>query len=485
MFSLNLREKVTAGLFSYLLIYLIFGSVVLSDFAKFNEYVTLLIRSVKLGNICLEIRRYEKNYIISQDLDDYQTTKKYINEALDHVNVIVSDLKETAPPLLLHRLQTRLKDYSEVFSDFRINTASIFPDNLPEQTQTNVREQGKELIELSNDLIAYEQESLRQFITEAKVPIVVALLFLGVFTTVLVVLVSKKLITSLKSLESAADTIAKGTFRPLALPRQKDEIYSVKQAFNLMVQELEQRQHDLLQAHKLSSIGTLTSGIAHQLNNPLNNISTSCQIAVSGIEKNDMQGVSRMLSNISDETQRAAKIVRDLLEFCREMNFFIHPSNLADVVDHVFALAANNIPAGVRLTKDVPHDLTVDMDPQKMTEALLNLVLNALQSMPISSGGTVTISASVDRLKDEVTIIVADTGCGIAPEHMDSIFEPFFTTKEIGKGTGLGLAVVYGIINKHQGTIAAKSTPESGSRFIITLPIHAGSDSKDTSASGE
>jgi len=474
IFSLNLREKVAATLFSYLLIYLIFGSVIFSNFAKFNEHATLLIRSVKLGNICLEIRRYEKNYIISRKLEDYLTTKNYINEALDSINIIVSDLKETAPPLLLHRLQTRLKEYSEVFSDFRINTATILPESLPRQTQINVRELGKELIEISNDLISYEQETLKQFVAEAKLPIVVASLFLMVFTTVLAVFLSKKLITSLKSLESAAETIAKGTFLPLVLPKQKDEIYSVKQAFNLMVEELEQRQRHLLQAHKLSSIGTLTSGIAHQLNNPLNNISTSSQIAVAGLDRQDLPSVAKMLDNISNETRRAAEIVQDLLEFSREKNFFIHPASMADVVDQVLNIAANSTPEGIHLKKDVPPDLLVDMDSQKITEALLNLVLNAIHSIPVPPGGIVSVSASVDRQKDEAVIVVADNGCGIPPEYQDSIFEPFFTTKEIGTGTGLGLAVAYGIVNKHQGTISVQSTPGSGSFFTISLPLHAG-----------
>jgi len=302
-----------------------------------------------------------------------------------------------------------------------------------------------------------------------------------VFTTVLAILLSKALITSLKSLETAARTIAKGTFAPLPLPRQKDEIYSVKQAFNLMVKELEQRQHHLLQAQKLSSIGTLTSGIAHQLNNPLNNISTSCQIATAELQQQDLPNISRMLANINAETQRAAKIVYDLLEFCREMNFFIHPSNLSEVVDHVCNLVANSTPDDVLITKNVPNDLIADMDPQKMTEALLNLVLNAIQSVPVPPGGTVSISASIDTLKNHVVIIVSDTGCGIPPEHLDSIFEPFFTTKETGKGTGLGLAVVYGIVNKHNGAIEVNSIPGIGSRFIVTLPLHAGLDRQHTS----
>jgi two-component system, NtrC family, sensor kinase len=289
----------------------------------------------------------------------------------------------------------------------------------------------------------------------------------------LAIFISKKLFDSLDSLQQAADTVARGTFLPLSLPKQKDEIYGVRRAFNMMVEELEQRQQHLIQAQKLSSIGTLTSGVAHQLNNPLNNISTSCQIAIAELEKNGSPSIGKMLENISHETQRAAGIVKDLLEFSREMNFLIRPANLAAVVDQVLHLAMNNTPAGITITKDIPADLIIDIDPQKMAEALLNLVINAIQAIPVPPGGKISVSAAADVRLSEVTIIVADTGPGIPQEHRQNIFEPFFTTKEIGKGTGLGLSVVYGIVKKHNGNIRVKSVPGQGSRFIISLPLHA------------
>ena len=475
MFSLNLREKVIAGLFSYLIIYIIFGCAVFADFTRFNEDVLILIRSVKLGNICLEIRRYEKNYIMSGDPADYQTTKKYILEGLDYVNTLLSDLKETAPPILLHRLQTRLEEYNQLFSDFHTEIPQALPRDVRDQSRTGLRQQGKELIDISNDLIAYEQEALKRFISEAKYPIIIALFFLLVFTSVLAIFISKKLFDSLDSLQQAADTVARGTFLPLSLPKQKDEIYGVRKAFNMMVEELEQRQQHLIQAQKLSSIGTLTSGVAHQLNNPLNNISTSCQIALAGLDRQDSSGIRKMLENIGQETQRAAEIVKDLLEFSREINFLVRPTNFAAVVDQVLNLAIR--PTGITITKEIPPDLVLDIDPQKMVEALLNLVINAIQAISVPPGGMISLSASVDLLKSEATIVVADTGRGIPQEHQQKIFEPFFTTKEIGKGTGLGLSVVYGIIKKHHGNIRVKSTPGQGSRFIISLPLHAGSGS--------
>ena len=473
MFSLNLREKVIAGLFSYLIIYLIFGCAVFADFTKFNEDVLILIRSVKLGNICLEIRRYEKNYVISGNPADYQTAKKYIGEGLDYVNTLVSDLKETAPPILLHRLQTRIEEYNQIFSDLHEQTESTQHGNAQELQGSTIRHQGKELIDLSNDLIEYEQETLQRFINEAKYPILIALFFLLGFTSGLAVFISKKLFDSLDSLQQAADTVARGTFIPLTLPKQKDEIYGVRMAFNMMVEELDQRQQHLIQAQKLSSIGTLTSGVAHQLNNPLNNISTSCQIAIAGLDSNDHSGLRKMLENIGQETQRAAGIVKDLLEFAREVNFLIRPTNLASVVDQVLHLAMNNTPPGITIKKEIPPDLVIDIDPQKMAEALLNLVINAIQAIPVPPGGTLLVSASADTRLSEATLIVADTGPGIPLEDQQNIFEPFFTTKEFGKGTGLGLSVVYGIVKKHNGNIRVKSVLGKGSRFIITLPLKA------------
>ena len=148
-----------------------------------------------------------------------------------------------------------------------------------------------------------------------------------------------------------------------------------------MVSELEQQQEQLFQAKKLSSIGTLASGTAHQINNPLNNIATSCQLALEEIDEEQSPFTVKMLQTIDQETQRAGDIVRGLLEFSRAQTFSMQAVRLKTVVDKVMQLVASEIPAGITIKQDVPDDLILYLDVQRMVEALLNLLINGVQAI--------------------------------------------------------------------------------------------------------
>ena len=177
-----------------------------------------------------------------------------------------------------------------------------------------------------------------------------------------------------------------------------------------------------------------------------------------------------MLQTIEQETQRAGEIVRGLLEFSRAQTFSMHPVLLEDVVKSAMRLVASEVPPGVTLEKDIPPELTLNLDVQKMTEALLNLLINAIQAIP-DPPGKVSITAQADESTDQAILVIEDSGQGIAEENLQKIFDPFFTTKNVEEGTGLGLAVVYGIIKKQNGSTRVESVKGKGTRFIISLPI--------------
>jgi signal transduction histidine kinase len=243
----------------------------------------------------------------------------------------------------------------------------------------------------------------------------------------------------------------------------------VIEAFNTMVRELERRQDQLVQSKKLAAIGTLTAGVAHQLNNPLNNISTSCQIAIDELQDGDIDMLKRMLRNIDQETLRARDVVKGLLEFSREQEFSLRPTQLAETVRRAVRLVQSQVPADIAMVVDVPEELILPMDSQRMQEVFLNIIINAVQS--IGSKGTIAISAGKDEKTDEVVIEIRDSGAGIPKEMQGRLFDPFYTTKEEGQGTGLGLSVVYGIIQKHHGDISVRSAPGAGASFFIRLPL--------------
>ena len=225
----------------------------------------------------------------------------------------------------------------------------------------------------------------------------------------------------------------------------------------------------MVESQKLSSIGTLTTGVAHQLNNPLNNISTSCQIALDDFDGGDSAFIKKMLRNIEQETFRARDVVQGLLEFARVKDFELHPANLRDVVDRSIKLVKSQVPSAVTIAVEIPDKLILPMDAQRIQEVMITMIINASQA--ITGEGKISILASNKKETDEAVIEIKDTGSGISDEIMDHIFDPFYTTKEEGQGTGLGLSIAYGIIQKHNGTIEVESRPDEDTVFRIRLPL--------------
>jgi signal transduction histidine kinase len=275
----------------------------------------------------------------------------------------------------------------------------------------------------------------------------------------------------LRIIKEATEDIALGRFSKIEVVDTRDEMQQVMEAFNIMVKELERRQDQLVQSQKLSSIGTLTAGVAHQLNNPLNNISTSCQIAVDDFDAGDPALIKQMLSNIEQETYRARDVVQGLLEFSRSKEFKLHAANLQNVVKRSVLLVKSQVPSAIDIVVDIPENLFLPMDAQRIQEVLIIMIINASQA--ITGEGKISLSASVDIAENQAVIEITDTGKGVSDEIKDRLFDPFYTTKEEGQGTGLGLSIAYGIIQKHNGRIMVESLVGNGASFFIYLPLQA------------
>ena len=470
MIALNLRQKMMGCFCLHLFFYVVIGVTFLKDFQLFKDDVTLMIHAGNLSNICLEIRRYEKNFIIRHEVEDFKKVNSYIDEALRAVPKVLDDLKIMPHPVHLFDLATTLSEYKTIFQEFKdkcTSSVEIRECSLRQQ----VRTRGQQLVDISDDLVRFEQQKMHSFIADFKIQLLKATLFLILLSIFTIVLLYTSIIKPLKKVENAASDIANGTFSTLPVDEKKGEVRSVLRAFNTMVKELETRQEQLFQAKKLSSIGTLASGTAHQINNPLNNISTSCQLALSELDKDENPFTVKMLETINRETARAGEIVRGLLEFSRAQTFSLQPYSLAKLIGRVHQLVAGEVPSGVSIEIDVPEDIILFVDVQKLIEAFLNLTINAIQAIE-TPPGDVLISAEKDSENKNAIITVADTGTGIDEEHLQKIFDPFFTTKNAENGTGLGLAVVYGIIKKQKGCTRVESEKGKGTQFIVTLPLY-------------
>jgi len=468
---LNIRQKVSVGLAAGLLL---LAGVALISFQYLQEVerkLHFVQEADDLSNIILEIRRYEKNFLLYESKEDLKSCGQYVQDGQNVLSNIADEITYFQAAPLVHRLQQAMDDYDAAMHE----AESVFSqgaNSLSATIEDRLREKGKRLVDLSNELVDFERERILNLIISLKTQLVVTISIVALAGLFLTVMVGKKIISPLKVIEKTTQRIAHGDFHRIPVLDTHDETQRVVEAFNRMVAELEKRQEQLLQTRKLSSLGILASGIAHQLNNPLNNIASSCQILSEELEGGELEFNRRMLSNIDQEVFRARDIVKGLLEFSRARDFILTRAPLSEAVDRAVRLMSSQTPAGIEIIKEVPPDLVLNLDVQRMQEVFLNLIMNSIHAIE-NPPGQIRISASRDPSKKEAVILVEDTGVGISAEDLSRVFDPFFTTRQVGVGTGLGLSVVYGIIEKHHGSISVQSRRNEGTRFIIRLPLSA------------
>jgi len=225
---------------------------------------------------------------------------------------------------------------------------------------------------------------------------------------------------------------------------------------------------ELVHAEKLSAVGELASGVAHEINNPLTTILGLAQLMLSRAELS--ASVRERIALIADEASRTAAIVQNLLMFARHYPPERRPCSLADAVHRVMALKSFQLEHDkIRVTLDLGDGQTVWADDNQIQQVLLNLVQNAHQAMARQSGERL-LTVRLRRRERHVAIEVLDSGPGIASHLLSRIFDPFFTTKAPGEGSGLGLSVSYGIVGQHGGRLYAENRPEGGAIFVVELP---------------
>lgn len=240
--------------------------------------------------------------------------------------------------------------------------------------------------------------------------------------------------------------------------------------------ELEGLNAQLIQVEKAASLGRMAATVAHELNNPLSGILTHAKLTarrIAGLmpEGSDRQRLLDALELIRSESMRCGNIVRNLLTYARQGSAELRVAGLHEVIDRALHLVAHHIELrGIEAERDFSlGDDRVVCDPEQIEQALVALLVNAVEAM--GEGGRLVVRTAADGAgPDHVRLSVTDTGVGIAPEVLPHIFDPFFSTKHETKGVGLGLAVVYGIVRRHEGRIDVESRPGRGTTFTITLP---------------
>lgn len=236
-----------------------------------------------------------------------------------------------------------------------------------------------------------------------------------------------------------------------------------------MKKELEEAQAQLLQSEKMASLGKLSAGVAHQLNNPLAGIILFARIIM---EEYDLdEKIQEDLGRILTDAERCRDVVKELLEFSRQTSHLMQPHDVNKAISRILFLLENQtLFHNIEIEKELDPSLPlVRANMQQLNHVFMNIILNAAEAM--EGKGKLILKSYQMPAKDQVRIEIADTGPGIPEEIQNRIFDPFFTTKEEGQGTGLGLSMVYGIVENHGGKITVRSKPGEGATFIIELPI--------------
>jgi two-component system NtrC family sensor kinase len=463
--SFSIRTRV---ILSFALCFFLTGGVILWSRWAATDVERKLHFLESAGSYASEIeqaRRFEKNFLLyGTNLADarssVQDARSILEQDGDKVRAVVG--KRGYETILAHVDQYRtLLD--------RLGRA---PRPAQAAIEVELRSHGQTMVSTAHSLLARERQLMDEKLVMVKqVPLaflVVLLALVGYIAHFL----NRQILGPLKRLLHHTDRIAGGDLTPiLPVRRYRDEFSTFAMAMNHMMHELNRRQELLVRSHKLRAVGTLTAGIAHELNNPLNNITlTAAMLKEDYLSLSDAERIE-MVDDLIGQADRAQRIVRNLLDFARESEARTEHLEVEGLLEETVRLAQNQLKmAKVRVAFEVGGHLpTIYGDRQQLHQVFLNLVLNAADAMP--DGGVLRIAAGAAEEPGFVAIVVADEGTGI-PEHvLDNIFDPFFTTKTRGKGTGLGLSVSLGIVSQHGGHIKVESKVGRGTSVTVLLPV--------------
>jgi two-component system NtrC family sensor kinase len=470
------RFTVKARLTLILLIFFIVGAAVsvtaMFMLSKIRDRVQLVSLADKFANEIQSARRSEKNYFLYDS--DLSEVRQHVDSAKSVLNLAKLELGHVVGREEISSLQDYLTKYEVIVDTLLVRgNDSLFAESSGFKNMSqSLRHYGSEMLELSLDVSRKERLLISRTISQAKRAQIALLAVLLGFSVFIASYISRHITSRLSRLMTATQRFASGDFLPIT-PRRKytDEFSHLAIALNHMMYELNRRQNMLVESHKLRAIGNLTAGVAHELNNPLNNIILTSEMLKEGMKDLSDEEREDMINDLVIQGRRAQQVVKNLLDFARESETRSEHLNVDDLLNETVRLAKNQIRLSkIEFNTEIPENLPpIYGDRKLLIQVFLNLLLNAIDAMP--GGGKLRVRVAQERKTGFVSIHVSDTGCGIPSHILGAIFTPFFTTKPTGQGTGLGLAVSAGIIEKHGGSIEVESTSSEGTTFTVHLPI--------------
>ncbi len=438
---------------------------------KLEAFVSKAGHPEKLSmDFVLNLRLSEKNYMLFRD-----------KRSLSELNKGLSELKDAVP--VCHTCKTYVEAIRELFRTYGKSSLMV----------RNLQANGRKLEETTRKLASRERQKIASFITIVQRLLLMGLVMLCILGPLFVYHTASYIVRPIKRLADITRKISDGDLDLRAPLKEQDETYSLAISFNKMLDNLQvtqkslaeslellrQKQTQLVEAEKLASLGILTGGVAHELTNPLNNISMIAQTYIELYNNLTEEERIEFMKKVEGETERTKKIVQNLLSFAKPKKADRKEADINVIVLKAIDLTRNMIHISNTETKlNIQEGLPpVFIDENQIEQVIINLITNAVQAM--EPGNVLAVSTRPGK-EGFVEIEVRDTGKGIPPEHLTHLFDPFFSTKGV-EGTGLGLSVSYGIIKKHKGNIRVESKAGEGTTFTIELPIFKGKEEKDES----
>ncbi|NGZ29081.1 MAG: hypothetical protein G8345_19610 [Magnetococcales bacterium] len=483
----SLQFKVVLGYYAISAMALCLSLFTLVELRLVEQRLEIGREAMEFFNNVLEMRRFEKNYLLYGQLFDI--------DQIEHYASLASQSLEEHPPGpgkesgKIIQLQNALHEYR------RLILQQFGQDKPDGDMEKHIRQLGKKVVTAAEEISTEEESQIRLSLERHRTTLIFAVLVVISIVILVGRILSQMVVLPLQRMEESMAGVASGQLSSIHIDSADREILSLTTAFNRVLQELELRQKHLLRSEKLAALGTLLSGVAHELNNPLSNISTSCQILQEVMDEEDQEYKKELIGQIDEQTGRARNIVLSLLDFARDREFRRVPIALNALMGEVIRFSKGTIPPDVQVQVEIPAEITLSGDRQRLQQAFINLIKNAVEA--ITGPGVVNVRAvayppgghpsgdplfAANRLPPETAwaeVQVKDSGCGISAEHLSRIFDPFFSTKGVGKGSGLGLTVVFEVLEEHGGGVVVESREGEGTTFRLRLPLHTSSNGEN------
>ncbi len=471
----SVRKQIYLGNIVIFIFAALFGTIMMINTEQVQHGLTFLEFVNDFSSEILQARRYEKNYFL------YGTN---LNDAIDNIHLAKllfiregDSFSKLQNQKRRETMLSRITSYESLLNELQKReqnegVADLHSSPFSKRIESQLRSFGQEILAESKTLMKQEKSAIEKTLIRSRNLHIYAIFIFLIILVIKSWFLIGRIYKTLKRFSIYAQRIASGDFRPV-LPKRKyrDEFTDLAIAVNEMIREIDAREAALVQSHKMRAVGTLTAGVAHELNNPLNNIMLTVHMLIEDYHDLSEDECIDMLNEVAAETDRAKTIIRSLLDFARESSATMELVNLVTLINDTVQLLENQIrlsgiTVDVQLQETLPK---IQGDGQKLQQVFVNLLLNAMDAS--SKGSKIQVMGTTSEKGKTVKITFIDYGEGIPQHILSSVFDPFFTTKPKGKGTGLGLSVSQGIIAKHGGNISVESQEGSGSSFVVSLPV--------------